>query len=186
MAITPKTVGRTLRDVDDRGRKLFSALEGEDDLGVVLRAHIYIEHELKEYILELAPKPEHIKFLDYEYNGVVALALALGLSPELKPALSSIGGLRNRFAHKLDMTLTKQEANSVYNSLSAEAKSNVHQGYASMLKMPQYADWPKSIKHLLPKRLFGMCVAIVRTAILLQTLKAYARTLGVEDEIKDL
>jgi hypothetical protein len=36
------------------------------------------------------------------------------------------------------------------------AKSNVQQGYASILKMPQYADWPKSIKHLPPKRLFGI------------------------------
>jgi hypothetical protein len=122
MAITPKTVAKTLREIKDRETKLFSALEGEDDLGVVLRSHIYIEHELKQYILELAPKPEHIKFSDYEYNGMVVLALALGLSPELKAALSSIGSLRNRFAHKLDMTLTMQEANNIYNSLSADGE----------------------------------------------------------------
>jgi hypothetical protein len=89
MAITPNTVAKTLRDFEDRQTKLFSALDGEDDLGVVLRAHIYIEHELKEYIRELAPKPEHIKFSDYE----VRTHLALGKDAPLGRAAQRSGAI---------------------------------------------------------------------------------------------
>ena len=36
MAINPNSLGKTLRDLDDRQTKLFSTLDGEEDLGVVL------------------------------------------------------------------------------------------------------------------------------------------------------
>jgi hypothetical protein len=44
-----------------------------------------------------------------------------------------------------------KEANTLYNSLSPELRTNVHQGYTTILKNPKYSDWPKSIKHLPPK-----------------------------------
>lgn len=169
-------------ELEDRNNELFVALDGEDDLGIVIRAHVHIEHELKEYILTVAPKPEHIKPSDYDYDGLLALAFTLGLSAELKPALSAIGNLRNKFAHRLDMALTKHEANNLYRALSAKIKSDAHMGYANMKKMPEYAsaNLPKSMKDLPPRRLFGTCVVTLRSFIILQTLKAYARFLDLE------
>jgi hypothetical protein len=125
MPINPATIRD---DINKRNSDFFAALEGEDDLGVVLRAHIHIEHELKEYILTVAPKPEHIKFSDYEYSGVVALALALGLDGKLKPSLLAIGSIRNSFAHKMEMKLTRHDANNLYSVLSADNKSSVPGG----------------------------------------------------------
>jgi hypothetical protein len=178
--MTKKAFPKSLHDLEERTRRFYSALEGEDDLGVVLRANIYVEHELREYVSKLAPRPEHIRFSDYDYNGLVALALALGLDAELKPALSAIGNLRNKFAHQIDMNLTRHEAENVYNSLSPELKSQLHQGYAATLKMPEYAGSPKSLKNLSPKEIFGMCATMVRGRITLRTVEAYCRSIGID------
>jgi len=96
MSITHKT----LQDpsyLQETPSEVLCYVEGEDDLGVVLRAHIYIEHEIQEYITEVAANPEHIKFRDYDYDSVVAIAFALGLEPELKHLFSNCN-LRNKFA----------------------------------------------------------------------------------------
>jgi hypothetical protein len=171
-------------ELEDRNNELFVALDGEDDLGIVIRAHIHIEHELKEFILTVAPKPDQIHFPDYQYDGLLTLALTLGLSGELKPVLSAIGNLRNKFAHRLDMALTKHEANNLYRALSAEVKSDAHLGYANLKRMPKYANagLPKSMRDLSPRRLFGTCVVTLRSFIILQTLKAYARSIGLESK----
>jgi hypothetical protein len=134
--------------------------------------------------LASAPNPEFIKISDYEYDGVVTLALVLGLDRTLKPALSAIGSLRNRFAHNLNMTLTVHDANNLYGTLSADLKSDAHEGYAQLLKRPQYAHWPKSMKGLAPNKLFGICVVELHQAITLETLAFYAARFEVEREEK--
>jgi hypothetical protein len=174
MPINPDTLRE---DIDKRNVNFFAALDGEDDLGVVLRAHIHIEHELKEYILTAIPKPKYVKFADYEYNGVVMLALALGLSDELKAPLVAIGSLRNSFAHRLEMKLSKHDANNLYSTLSADIKSSVQIGYASILKKPQWAHLPKSMKQLPPKQLWATYLLDVRSSIILQTLNTYKQSL---------
>jgi len=186
MAIKVVDLRKAMRDLDDRTAKFYAALEGEDDLGVVLRAHIYIEHELKLYVSEVAPKPDQIKFSSYDYNSLIALALMLGLPSDLKAALTSIGNLCNKFAHTLEMELTTQEANALYNTLSPNMNVNMQQGHASCLKNPKYGDanLPKSVARLNPKMLFGVCATFIRGAIMLQTLEAYVRTLGLKDELQ--
>jgi hypothetical protein len=166
-----------LDDLEGRRMKLYAALEGEDDLGVVLRAHIHIEHELKEFALVSAPNPEELKFSHFDYDSVVALALALGLNPALKGALSAIGNLRNKFAHNLDRALSEQDGNNVYNALSPDMKTDAQDGYNNFRKRPKYADLPKSMMKLPPKRLFGICVVQVHMAILVQILHVYERVL---------
>jgi hypothetical protein len=53
------------------------------------------------------------KFKDMEFTEKLHLALVLGLSAELKPALTAIGTLRNDFAHKLDTKIGKEMANNL-------------------------------------------------------------------------
>jgi hypothetical protein len=177
MPINPATIRH---EITKRNAKFFEALDGEDDLGVVLRAHIHIEHELKEYILTVAPKPGHIKFSDYEYGSLVALALTLGLDDKLKAPLLAIGSLRNSFAHRLEMKLSRHDANNLYSALSADIKSSVQQGYAATRKMPQWAHLPKLIKELPPKQHWATCVIDIRSAIILETLDAYGRSQGIQ------
>lgn len=58
-----------------RFRSLSAALSGEDDLGMVVRAHIVIEHELEEFVRLAAPEPSQVKFSEMDFDGKVRLAL---------------------------------------------------------------------------------------------------------------
>jgi hypothetical protein len=95
----------------------------EDELGVVIRAHIHIEHELHDIIHFAAPSPSHLKSMDrLEFSEKVSLALVLGLNVALKPALSAAGGLRNKFAHSLDMKLKEDDVKNLISTLTPSAK----------------------------------------------------------------
>jgi hypothetical protein len=102
----------------ERVRALRAVLTGEDDLGKVVRAHIYIEHELQDLIFFAAPNPDQlVRFDNMEFSKKVRLALVLGLDAELKAGLTAVGNLRNKFSHRLDIKLGEEEANSLVASL---------------------------------------------------------------------
>jgi hypothetical protein len=121
-------------ELDERLRlravSLGEALKGEDELGMVVRAHIHIEHELREFVSLAAPNPNALKFSEIDFDGTVRLALVLGLNPELKPSLNPAGSLRNRFSHKLDMKLGEQEANNLFSTVPHEDKESLQFIYA--------------------------------------------------------
>jgi hypothetical protein len=113
--------------IHDRVRKRIEALgtvlSKDDDLGKVVRAHIYVEHELQDCIYFAAPSSDHLRLLkDLDYFGMVGLALVLGLNADLKPALKAAGGLRNKFAHRLDMKIGEEESKSLFATLTPQAK----------------------------------------------------------------
>jgi len=114
-------------DQDARLATFIDALNSEDDLGMVVRAHIHIEHELREFVTSAAPRPDQVKFRDYD--GALQLALVLGLDAKLKPALNAIGNLRNKFSHKLGMTLGSQEVNDLFGALSPQHKKMMQEMY---------------------------------------------------------
>src|SRR5258708_1065128 len=74
-----------------------TTLLSEDELGVVVRAHIHIEHELEKFLCAALENPNELGRL--EYSARVRLALACGLRADLKGPLNAFGALRNRFSH---------------------------------------------------------------------------------------
>ncbi len=58
-----------------RNEEFLQLLDGEDDLGMVIRAHIHIEHELREFIVAAAPQPAELKLSDYDYASTLKLAI---------------------------------------------------------------------------------------------------------------
>jgi hypothetical protein len=109
--------------VNEKVRAVGAALAGEDDLGKIVRGHIYIEHELQDLIFFAAPNPDELERFDkIEYSEKVKLALVLGLDPLLKSALSAVGSLRNKFSHRLDMKLGIDQANNLVASLPPLSK----------------------------------------------------------------
>jgi hypothetical protein len=104
----------------ERTRWLLNALSGEDDLGMVVRAHIVIEHELEEFVRFAAPRPSQVKFSEMDYDAKVRLALVLGLDENLKPALNAAGSLRNKFSHRLEMKLGEQEVKNLFATLTSD------------------------------------------------------------------
>ncbi|KQO92248.1 hypothetical protein ASF33_17010 [Methylobacterium sp. Leaf92] len=106
-------------NVEAKVEALSGALLGDDELGAVVRGHIYIENELIAFIKARLPKPEAIKDRDIDYNMRVKLAVALGLDPSFEPALNFVGSLRNQFAHSLEARIGKQEAVNFEKALGA-------------------------------------------------------------------
>jgi hypothetical protein len=114
-----------------RAKALGAVLTTDDDLGKVVRAHIYIEHELQDFIFFAAPSSAHLKRFDQmEFSEKVRLALVLALNAELQPALNAVGNLRNKFSHRLDTKLGEDEAKNLIATLSRPAK----QRFQALLK----------------------------------------------------
>jgi hypothetical protein len=128
--------GATLKSlIQDRDTKraiaLGAVLRTDDDLGKVVRAHIYIEHELQDFIFFAAPSSAHLKRFDHmEFSEKVRLALVLGLNAELQPALKAVGNLRNKFSHRLDTKLGEDEAKNLVATLTRPAE----QRFQALLK----------------------------------------------------
>jgi hypothetical protein len=118
--------------LDERFKKKLNALTPvlvkEDELGMVVRAHIHIEHELHDAIYFGAPSLAHLKCImdKLEFSEKVSFALVLGLNADLKPALNAAGNLRNKFAHRLDMKLGEEDVKNLVSKLTPSAKQKFH------------------------------------------------------------
>lgn len=104
-----------------------AALQGEDALGAVVRAHIHLEARLQLVIEALTPHPAHLPNLRYEQR--VKLAVALGLDERILPALTKLGHIRNAFGHRLDVALTDATVNDLFGSLSDTDKQTILDGF---------------------------------------------------------
>jgi hypothetical protein len=118
--------------LEDRQARLTENLMGEDELGVVVRAHIHIEHELTEFIKARLYPPTALEAIRLDYSGRIRLALTLGLPPELKPALQFVGTLRNKFAHQLDSAIDKEDADSFESVLGRLGKPIVDRAFQQL------------------------------------------------------
>jgi hypothetical protein len=84
---------------------LVEALNKQDTLGAVIRAHLYIENELEQFIRLRLPGGAY-DALNLSYSAKVRLAGGLGYPKEGVATLEEIGRIRNKFAHKLNTELT--------------------------------------------------------------------------------
>ncbi len=96
------------------------ALLKEDDLGKVIRAHIYIEHAVDELIALRIERPKYYEEARPNYNQRIHLAAALGvMRANLLPPLMRLGKLRNKFAHDPNAKITREDETEFLNSFSA-------------------------------------------------------------------
>jgi hypothetical protein len=89
-----------MSDSEPRQKELFQALLSEDELGALVRSHIFIEGELIKFCEARLSKPEQLDKLRLGYRQIVDLALCLGLWERWGPPLKKFGSIRNQFAHK--------------------------------------------------------------------------------------
>ncbi|RKP55563.1 hypothetical protein D7Z26_10295 [Cohnella endophytica] len=104
--------------------KFIRDTEGENYFQIILRAHLYIEHELRILLTNNLKHPEiigdRIKFTE-----ITRLVFALGLLPlEEMPSINRINKLRNAYAHNLGYEIDEREVNSLLDSLSEKQKSS--------------------------------------------------------------
>ena len=102
--------------------KLLRVLLGQDELGSVVRAHIYIEEHIDKFPTLMSDKNEYIEKMSLDFSNKLRLALALGLDEELHKPLVALSNIRNKFAHKTDSCLNKSDVNNFYKSFVGEDK----------------------------------------------------------------
>jgi hypothetical protein len=137
-------------------KKVVIDLLGEDDLGAVIRVHIRLEQLIGQFVVNLSPHPEHLKRLKLDYDGLVSLALVLGLKEQWGAPFRALGKLRNDFAHKPDMELTKEAVSNLYKSLGPGDKKRVQNCYIKLRDEYKLAGEAKRYAELSPSDQFKL------------------------------
>lgn len=142
------------------------ALMGEDELGVVLRAHFYIEAELEALINALLPFPEELPRLRYEQK--LKLVCALGLDRTAFRPLKELGDLRNSFGHQIGSKLTEGMVKKLFDSFPPEDQALIHIGYDK--SRAQLGDGLPPMETLEPKDRFIVIAVTLHKMLTVATL----------------
>lgn len=146
------------------------ALSSEDHLGMVIRGHIHIEHWVDRFLLSAMPRYyKYAKDINANYETKVLLCCALGLAPELKGPLTSIGTLRNRFAHRPSYKLTDSDINDIYAALSGAHQQHLKNAYKDL-----------ALRYQREEPSFAKLATVERLNLLFMLLRAKLRKANVQ------
>ena len=145
------------------------ALLNEDDIGKIIRTHIYIESLINDFIRKAVSRPGHIKKLNLDYFGCVNLALCLGLSEDLQKPLHAIGKIRNDFAHKINQKIDKNRVDNFFDTFSPNQKSNL----MDVIKGTSWINWGNATNE---EKFTALCLALY--------YKCESEVLKIECEVK--
>lgn len=109
--------------LSDRQEDLQKVLLGQDELGMVIRAHINIENELIGFIRSRMSPPGALDALELDYIGRIKLAGGLGMNKDLRKALAAVGVLRNKFAHRLGAKIEADDAKKYLTHLNQQQEN---------------------------------------------------------------
>ncbi|MGH8509066.1 MAG: hypothetical protein ACREVH_10160 [Gammaproteobacteria bacterium] len=104
--------------IEEDDKQFSDDLLREDDVGLVLRGHLHIEHQLIELVSTCLSFKQRCDWSRISYLAKVDLALASGLPENRKKVLEKLNTLRNTFAHSLSATISKKDILDLYNCLS--------------------------------------------------------------------
>lgn len=106
--------------------EFMEATDEEDELQVVLRGHIYIEHEIERLLRNHLVEPDVILTDKFMFMSKLNLAVALGLiSVDRKIPYKKLNDLRNAYAHQLNYKMTGKALRGLVQSMDKEIKGNV-------------------------------------------------------------
>ena len=112
-------------------RAFYEHLIAEDELGMVVRAHIHIEASIVDFLKQVVPKPNLLPRLPYEAK--IRLACALGLDHDHFPALKALGDIRNNFGHDLKAQLTDDVVKRIFQALPEFSRAAAIGAYGRIL-----------------------------------------------------
>ncbi|MGG1151241.1 hypothetical protein [Bacillus wiedmannii] len=119
------------KDVQD----FLSATVGMDELQMILRGHLYIEHELERLLKIYLVEPKHILTDRFMFMNKLNLAVALGgLSSGKKNSYKKLNDLRNRYVHALKFKMSEQDLTGLVDSFDADLKHE-----------PSVEDWNEGL-----------------------------------------
>jgi hypothetical protein len=105
--------------------RYYETMSGSDAFTVIIRGVAYLDYELEKLLGLCLKVPAELKAMNLDFAKRCALAFALGLDTEIKPALSAVGNLRNKLAHQPERHLTQEDAKNLYKALSPREKQNI-------------------------------------------------------------
>ena len=147
-------------------RSFYVALTGQDEIGVVIRAHIYIEQLVNEALERLIPYPDPMEAMRLDYSQRVHLLVALGLKEQHLSPLLALGRLRNKFAHKLDAGLTEGVVNDFFRTFDGENRQIIQNAYSSARDKLSSEPRPNRASDLPPKDRFALYAATLHSALI--------------------
>jgi hypothetical protein len=97
-----------------------------EQLSVVLRGHLYVEHFLTLVLSRALPDPDTLDVFDLRFPLKVDLAAALRvISIEEQDALKAINRIRNRFAHEPRAWFSDNDAGALWQTLSPRVRDKL-------------------------------------------------------------
>ena len=163
------------RDYEESTNKFILETSKGDILQVVLRGHLYIEHELTTIIKRQLENPDHYIKDGMMFAQKLNLAYALGcLNKDEKAAYAKLNTIRNKYVHELDYKLTEQEFMNFINTF--DSNQRVH--YDKLIQARLSRD-------LLAKFIYAITIlwVEVRNHVLLYDLNQYLSKEKAEHEI---
>lgn len=146
-------------------QEFIDALFGEDDLGVVVRAHIHIESAVNALLDILIPIPSELPRLRYEQK--LKLCCAMGMDKTLFPPLKELGDLRNSFGHNICTKLTNGACAKLLERVSKDDLESIAKSYR--VTRENKNELPESFDELDPKsQLIGFVIWLNATLELMQ------------------
>jgi len=109
--------------------QFFIDLNGEDDLGAVIRSQLHIEYELDQLLKKQIPNYSVLDKLHLDYEIKIVLAIAMELNQNYEKPLKGFGLIRNKFAHEPGFKLTKSDTNNLYNCFAKEDKEVIQAAF---------------------------------------------------------
>lgn len=114
----------------------------EDELQIILRGHLYIEHELEKMLSIHMVEPQLVLNDRFLFMNKLNLAVALGLLPlSKKNPYKKLNDLRNKYVHKLKFKMDEKELNGLVDSLDKDLRKEFFD-----------AEWSKKYKEKYEQR----------------------------------
>lgn len=119
-----------------------AVIQEADDIGVLLRGHLWIEVLLEYAARTKLARPEAIDWGRARFEQKVALAEAVGaLAPDLSAAVRELNRLRNRFAHELVFAVTEADAKGVTERVqNSRIREGIEASVESQLEIKREID----------------------------------------------
>jgi hypothetical protein len=101
------------------------ALLAEDEVGCVIRSHLYVEAQVDRYLSLAVIQSEYLEKLDLNYSRKIDFLCCLGFDVGFRAPLKRLGKLRNDFAHDLSSSLSQKVVNELFSALPEFGKQAV-------------------------------------------------------------
>lgn len=112
--------------VDKDVQEFLDATLGGDELQVILRGHLYIEHELEKLLKIYMVEPQLVLTDRFMFMNKINLAIALGaLSLDKKMPYKRLNELRNNYVHQLKFKVSETDLNRLVDSFDRDLRDEV-------------------------------------------------------------